>query len=181
MKVYVDELWKDIFGYENIYQISSYGNVRKIINKNNDIQYQMLKPLKRTHYLSVHLYKNHIRKVFDIHRLVAKAFIPNPENKPCVNHKDCNKLNNNVNNLEWVTLKENSQHSVKNKRVKLRPIIQYTKQGVKIKEWKSIKEAGEIYGYANNICHCCLNKQKTAYGYIWRYKIQAGLVEKVGE
>lgn len=173
MKVYVDELpkeiWKDIENYEGIYQISSFGNIRKVISKNGKTTYLTLKQRKHSDYLGIDLSKNHIRKVFDIHRLVAKAFIPNPQEKPCVNHKDFNKHNNNVNNLEWVTLKENSQYSIKNNIGSMKAIIQLTKDGKIVKIWQSIAEAGRKYGSKTNIGHCCRGEQKTSYGFIWKF------------
>ena len=103
------EIWRDIAGYEGIYQVSTHGRVKNIRWSANRI-------LKINHgkrgYDCVHLCKEGIRKLFTIHVLVARTFIPNPENKPEVNHKDANKLNNNVENLEWVTRSENLRHAV---------------------------------------------------------------------
>jgi len=107
----MQEIWKDIEGYEGLYQVSNLGNVKSI--KNNIIK----KPSKLPKgYLQICLNKNGKLKYISIHRLVAQAFIPNPNNLPCVNHKDCNPQNNNINNLEWCTYKENN--SYKNHRLK---------------------------------------------------------------
>lgn len=99
------EYWKAVVGYE--YEVSSFGRVRNKITKN------VLTNLdkNRLGYLRVVLFKDHEKKRFFIHRLVATAFIPNLENKPQVNHKDGNKQNNNLENLEWVTRSENQLHS----------------------------------------------------------------------
>lgn len=115
------EVWEDIEGFEN-YQISNLGRVKskerytKI--KNGVMSLRKEKILKLSHnkkgYAQTVLYKNKKPITVKIHRLVAQAFIPNPENKPQVNHKDGNKDNNFVNNLEWLTDKENKQHAIKN-------------------------------------------------------------------
>jgi hypothetical protein len=103
------EIWKDVVGYESIYEISNFGNVKsfkygkeKIRKLRND----------KDGYLLINLCKDKKVKTFKIHRLVAQAFIPNPDNKPQINHIDGNKSNNKVDNLEWVTNKENSKHAV---------------------------------------------------------------------
>lgn len=112
------EEWKDIVGYEGIYQISNLGNV-KSINKNS-----IMKPSKLPKgYLQIGLTKNGKRKYTSIHRLVAKTFIPNPNNLPCVNHKDCNTSNNNISNLEWVTHKENNDYRGRKIKAKLTSVI----------------------------------------------------------
>ena len=93
------EIWKNIPEYVGIYEISNLGNIRSVYNNN--------KPLKlsigKNKYVTVSLYKNKIGKTFNVHRLVAQVFIPNPNNLPCVNHKDENRSNNCVDNLEWCT------------------------------------------------------------------------------
>ena len=92
----MNEMWKDIEDYEGLYQVSNLGNVKNI--KTNKI----LKPEETPKgYLRIRLSKNHICKNYKIHRLVGKAFIPNPDNLPQINHKDENKHNNTINNLEW--------------------------------------------------------------------------------
>lgn len=145
------------------------GNV-KSINKNI-----ILKPEIRRDYYSVQLY-NETRKAkhFQIHRLVANAFIENPMNYRYVNHKNENKLDNNVSNLEWCTASYNSNYgtaifrAVDKKRIE---IIQYDKNLNFINEFYSISEAERITGIPNsNIVNCCKGKRKTAGGYIWKYK-----------
>ena len=117
----MEEIWKDIKGYEGLYQVSNFGNVksldRYIINKNGDKQYFPGKYLNQgisDNYLKVILSKNNKQRTFRVHILVARTFIPNPENKPEVNHIDGNKSNNRVDNLEWNTRSENELHAYKN-------------------------------------------------------------------
>ena len=104
------EIWRDIDGYKGLYQVSSWGRVRSTLIV--DGNYIPLRPeVTKKGYLRVDLYDaNGRRKHKKVHRLVANAFIPNPDGKPQVNHKDGNKKNNSVTNLEWVTDKENKDH-----------------------------------------------------------------------
>jgi len=115
-KSQVEEIWKDIPGYEKRYQISNFGQCRSINRmvrgKSNTLRNypgRVLKIFYGEHYGTVML--GHKGKTITIHRLVAMAFIQNPENKPCVNHIDGNKINNHVSNLEWCTYSENEKHS----------------------------------------------------------------------
>ena len=103
-----NEIWHDICGYEGDYQVSNLSRIKSF--KKNRIT--ILRPAFNGHYFFIYLHKNGKAKMHYIHVLVAKAFIPNPEGKPFVNHIDCNKLNNNVSNLEWVTHAENMKHAV---------------------------------------------------------------------
>lgn len=114
------EEWKDIEGYEGIYQVSNYGNVKSLARQRRNskgiyMQKEKLLSLTNTStgYKKVELVKNGKKKGYKVHRLVAMAFIDNPENKPEVNHIDGNKINNHVDNLEWVTSSENSIHAYK--------------------------------------------------------------------
>lgn len=110
------EIWKDIEGYEGIYQISNKGSVKSIPRKG--AKGGLIKPTAdKDGYLCIGLNKNARRKTFKVHRLVAAAFIPNTENLPEVNHKDENKLNNCVDNLEWCTHIYNSSYGTRWKRI----------------------------------------------------------------
>lgn len=114
----VNEIWKPVKGYEGLYEISNYGRVKgmervtKFGTQNKIYPERILKPKRRKGlYSSYVLCNTNGHKTIMIHRLVALHFIPNPESKRCINHKDGNKENNHICNLEWVTHKENSKHA----------------------------------------------------------------------
>lgn len=115
------EIWKDIKGYEGIYQVSNLGNIKSLPRKykNGRTEKEIIKkPSKLPKgYLRIPLCKNGKTKYYYVHRLVAETFIPNLEKLPCINHKDCKTANNNVDNLEWVSYKENN--SYKNHHLKM--------------------------------------------------------------
>ena len=111
------EMWKDIPGYERLYQVSNLGNVRSL-NYNRTGEIKLLKQIPdKGGYKTIQLCKNGKPKHCKIHRLVAMAFIPNPNNLPAVNHKDENPSNNNVNNLEWCTIAYNNNYGTKKERL----------------------------------------------------------------
>lgn len=126
------EIWKDIKGYEGLYQVSNLGNV-KSLKTNKNLYYS-----KSGKYYRVGLFKGK-RKMYSIHRLVAEAFILNPNNYPCVNHKDCNTFNNEINNLEWCTYKQNNNYGSRNIKVKSTLLL----REIKIK-YKNNKELVEM-------------------------------------
>lgn len=160
----MEEIWKDIKGYEGLYQVSNLGNIRSVKNGRKRIK----KPLisgDRYPYLKIQLSKNSKPKNFFIHRLVAEAFIPNPNNYKEVNHIDENTFNNSSDNLEWCDRQYNADYSLSI------PVNQYSKDGVFIKQWKSANEAQRSFGKKNStlICMCCKGRRKIGYGFIWRY------------
>ena len=179
-----EEIWKDIEGFEGYYQVSSLGRVRsldRIIIRRDGIQiHKKEKILKQAFnefgYNLVNLCKNNVHKTYLVHRLVAEAFIPNPDNLPQVNHKsEFEKTDNRVCNLEWCDAKYNSNYGTRNERrvdKKSKKVYQYTLDGILVKIWQSTKECGRN-GFSNgNIVSCCLGNKwhKTHKGYIWRYE-----------
>lgn len=164
------EEWRDIDGYEGLYQISNLGQVKSLKFGKERI----MKQKTTCHgYKAISLSINGENKEFPIHRLVAQAFIDNPYNKPVINHKDCNKTNNNVDNLEWCTQQENIKYSYDLGRITIpttkKPVLQYDLEGNFVKEWYCLLDA--IKKYKNrHICECCRGKRNKASNYIWRYK-----------
>lgn len=166
------EVWKTIEGYE-LYEVSSRGNVRR--------GSKLLKPLPVTNqrqYKSVMLYNNPKRRIMSIHRLMALAFIPNdePETKIWVNHKNGNKLNNNLSNLEWCTPKENTWHMVRELKrgapLANKAVLQIdTKTNEVIRRFDSMKQAADALGlYSANISRACRVPEATSGGFKWSYE-----------
>lgn len=121
-------------------------------------------------YCNIRMYHNGKQHTRKLHRLVAEAFIDNAQNKKEVNHIDGNKLNNNINNLEWVTSKDNVQHSIKNGRWngRLIKVVQKDKQGNIIADYNSIAEASRISGvHYSSILDCIRKRAKTGKGFVW--------------
>ena len=167
------EIWKDIKGYEGLYKVSNQGNVISINNGRNVKREANLKG-----YRIINLWKNGIGKMFRVHRLVAKAFIPNPEGKPCIDHINGNRSDNRVENLRWVTNKENQNNPITKNKFKNRKgkphheiQIEQVKNGVVIKIHQSINSAArELNITASNISAICRGKGKSYKGFGWRYK-----------
>lgn len=186
----MEEIWKDIKGYEGRYEVSSLGNVRTVkrfVKNKNGMR------LVKSHILKSHIDEKGYCKIFlrkedsgknivnYVHRLVAEAFISNPNDYPCIDHIDTNKSNNNVSNLRWVThimnmnnplTKNKMSGRLINNEKRSKEVIQYSVDGVFIKKWPSLNEVERVLGIkCGRISGCCNHKpkHKTAGGYKWEY------------
>lgn len=192
------EIWKDVVGYEGLYQVSNLGNVKSVEremqnyrgNKFIKVSKPIGKFINKYGYIRVTLYKNGTPRAFTVHRLVATAFIPNPMGLKDINHIDFNKKNNNIENLEWCSRSYNVKHAIKHNpnilagikknAVKGRkPIIQYTLDGKFVKKYNSVCEASKELGLSTSHICCVANKKaekgqtyirKSSGGFIWRYE-----------
>lgn len=198
------EIWKPVVGYEGLYEVSSLGRVRsldRIDSNNHPLKGVILKPyISNSGYLLVGLYKQQKRDRKLLHRLVAEAFIPNPDNKPEIDHINTIKTDNTVflnedgsinyekTNLRWTTRKENINNPLTKTKMQInarkpskgkygkkhhrsKPIIQYDKEGNFIKEWDCANDVERVLGISNkHIGSVCLGKRKSCGGYIWKYK-----------
>lgn len=185
------EIWKDIKGFEGQYQVSNFGRIRSldryVIGKSKSKYLKKGKIMKldvnSKGYCNICLHKNAKPVYVGVHRLVAEAFIPNPLNLPCVNHKDENPSNNHVDNLEWCTYKYNSNYGTAiEKRVekqintpkRSKAVIQYTLSGEFVAEYPSLREIERMFGYDGSligrVCDKNKHKYQTAYGYKWQFK-----------
>ena len=168
----IKEEWKDIQGYEGLYQVSNKGQVKS--TRNNII----LKPMiSDKGYYHVDLYNKDNRKSCKVHRLVAQAFIPNPNNYPVINHKDENTINNQVSNLEWCTAQYNHDYGTRNERAIKHmaeaisiPIVQLSLNYELIKYWKSASSVNIQEIEHQHIAECCSGKIRTYKNYRWLYK-----------
>lgn len=174
------EIWKNVKGYENLYLVSNYGNIKRI-GKNKNRKFNVT----RNGYALVNLYKNGVSKNISVHRIVADAFLKNIYNLPQVNHKNGVKIDNRVENLEWISGKENIRHSYRvlgrkvskgnkgniNRITKsTKPLIQYDLDGNFVKVWGSKENASrELKIDSATISNCCRGKRKSARHYKWKY------------
>lgn len=174
------EEWKYIKGYEGIYEISSLGKVRSVdryVEQQGRIQVyksSTISPfMNNSGYLCVRLSKENHKKNFTVHRLVAESFVPNPCNYPQINHKDENKTNNTVCNLEWCTASYNGSYGTLGQRKEDKfghRVCMYNDRGVFIKTFKSARGAGRELGISHSdILDCCKRKAFLAGGYAWRF------------
>lgn len=168
-----NEVWKDIEGFEGLYQVSNYGRI-KSLHARKGTGKLIMKPKNSRGYQVIKLAGRNGKKFFSIHRLVAKTFMPNPHNLPCVNHKNENKADNRVENLEWCSVRYNNMFGTRTKRVKekvAKPILQYDLNGNFIKRHESICDAGkELNISIGNISQCLHKRYKQANGYVFMYE-----------
>lgn len=191
----MEEIWKPVVGYEGLYEVSNMGRIRSldhdttIVCRNRTyvahMQGRMLNPLPLRHgYVGVQLYGRggHVtrgQKTFSVHRLVAEAFIPNPDNKPEVNHINEDKSDNRACNLEWMTHIENSNHGTRPQRIAVKhlgrsgkPVIQYSKDLEVIAQYTNAREAGRQTGISYKLIYNSLFKGHMGGGFYWRYALK---------
>lgn len=185
------EIWKDVVGYEGLYQVSNFGRVKHLeytftnCSGSHVVKEKIINSyLQNNGYRLCHLYKKNTRKMFLLHRLVAEAFIPNPNNYPIINHKDSNPQNCEVSNLEWCTYSYNAKYSydTTNRKEKMnwkkgkenansKPVYATDKDGNILFHFDCIMDAQRSLGILNSgIVACLKRKTKTAGGYIWHYE-----------
>ncbi len=174
------EQWKDVIGYEGLYEVSSLGRVRALGNGGSNISRRRIlyqHTDKRQGYKTVALYKGNGQKRISVHRLVAMAFIPNPLNKREVNHINEITGDNNVLNLQWATSKENSNYGLRNQKISIankngkqsKKVYQYDKNGNLIKIWPSAMQCSREGFSQGCVSRCALGQRKTYKGFIWKY------------
>lgn len=167
----MEEIWKDVVGYEGLYKVSNTGLVKSIYWYGK-YREALLKqwPLKAG-YMNVALYKNRERKQMLTHRVVAEAFLPNPEHFAQVNHIDGNKKNNYVENLEWCSGKSNMQHALTNGLCQIKKkVCQFSLDGNHVRDWDSATSAANYYHCSRQcIAACARGLKKSVKGYIWKY------------
>ena len=177
----MEEIWKDVVGYEGLYQVSNKGRIKSICShvrlQNGELMKKkphILKPQNRCGYRCVNLFKDGRSRTVNIHRLVAESFLCNPHNYEVVNHKDENRANNNVDNLEWCTYAYNINYGTAKRRRAIsqgKVVIQLDKNGRFIKRHLTLMDACRDTGVDfRNISLCCNRRRKTAGGYHWKFE-----------
>lgn len=173
------EKWKSVVGYEDLYEVSDLGNVRSVPHKgkNNRIYGGNLRKQGTNiwGYKHVVLNKDNKEKTKTVHRMVAEAFIPNPDNLPCINHKDEDKTNNRLENLEWCSYQYNATFGTKLERQAIKksmPVIGTDKDGNEHWYASSYAATEALTGkrQRSHITDCCNGKRRIAYGMTWRYE-----------
>ena len=174
--------------YEGLSRVSNLGRILSL-NYRNTGKAELMNPgTDKDGYFQVQLCKNRETKTCKVHRLVAETFLPNPENKPCINHKiegdEGKKINMVIFNedgsvdeerttIEWVTYKENNDYGTRNERAaktQSKPVLQFTLDGEFVREWPSIQECGRNGFDKGAVCNCCNGKLPHYKGFKWMYK-----------
>ncbi len=187
------EIWKNVKGYEDYYQVSNKGRIKSLDRTYTRVDGKIKKykskirklPIDAYGYNIINLFKGGKRSFYKVHRLVAYAFLENIKNKPQINHKNGIKTDNNVNNLEWVTCSENLKHAHRlgfkkpstpmlgkfgKNNHSSKKIVQYNLSGKLIKTYYGISEACRENNYKiSNISMACRGKSLTAYGFRWSF------------
>jgi len=177
----MEEIWKPVVGYEGLYEVSNFGRVRSL-NYNHTKTSRIMTPwVSLKDYDYIHLCNGTTVKSCRVARLVAMAFIPNPDNKPFVDHIDTNRRNNRADNLRWCNQSENQKNPISRKRygaAKSFRVVQLTKDNQLIQIWSSIAEAKREGGFnKNQISKVCNGRLKTHHGYKWQYLSDYGKEE----
>ena len=163
------EIWHNVKGYEGLYLISTYGRVLSAPRNGTKLEWHILAPHFVGGYVQYELSKSNKTKAYKAHRLVAEAFLPNPERKREVNHIDGDKHNNKLENLEWSTSSENQLHASYILGKGLKAVKQLSKDGELVKVWRSIKEASLSLGIdKSDISNASRGKRLSAGGYKWQ-------------
>jgi hypothetical protein len=165
------ETWKDIEGYEGLYQVSDLGNVKSLTFHRAKKEQVLKLSTDRRGYPQCFLYADGRRRCLSVHRLVAAAFVPNEDSKPQVNHINGIKTDNRAVNLEWCTNTENQHHASERGLKSSVKVMQYDLHGNFVREWGSMAKAAKSVGVTReSIFACCNGQAKTIKGYIWKYK-----------
>ena len=178
--------------YEGLYKVSNFGRILSL-NYRNTGRAELMTPWEdKKGYLIVELCKNGKTKTCKVHRLIAQTFLPNPENKPCINHKIEGKKGKKINmvifnedetidkertTIEWATYEENNNYATRNERVAKaringkcsKKVLQFTLTGEFIREWPSTAEVGRNGFNRSHVSACCRGERKSAYGFRWMY------------
>lgn len=164
------EVWRDVVGYEGLYKISNLGNVFSCkTNKLLSIR------TRKDGYQDVRLHNNKQNKMHTVHRLVAQAFLDNPNNFPIINHKDENSANNRVDNLEWCTHSYNNTYNdvhIKRAQLLAKRVYRYNRNGEMFEEYESVRASAEFLNVSSgDICDCCNSNSITYLGSVWSYEL----------
>lgn len=180
------EEWRPVVGYDGYYEVSNLGRVRSVGKLDGAGKFRKgrirKQKISRTGYMEITLSKDTALKTKKVHRIVAEAFIPNPQNLPFVNHKDESRTNNCVDNLEWITPWDNAHYGTAQERLKAtmpqkiknlqKPVVQSDLSGNVVSKYESITEAEEKTGVnKSHIVKCCKGKLTHTGGYRWSYDL----------